>query len=366
MTTREGISTLLQGGTPDRVPWFGDLSYWAAGMIGRGEQPKDFYQGQAYVDWHRDLGIGFYLQGEFPFEAIPAGYEIRSWEEGLLRCREIITPKGTLREVQQLIPESYTLGYVEHLVKSAEDLPAYRYVHEHTSYVANYGGTKKRNAEIGEAGLSLAFLPKSPLMQLIALDAGIMAVTQIAMLCPEEFSATIEAVKESHDRAAALALDCPTDILMIPENLSGEMVPRPWFDAWMRPYQRHWSERIRAKGIFSCIHMDGTLRGLLKEESAVGLTFIEAMTPSPVGDLAVSDWADFSGNDNVIFWGGLPGSYFSPNVPDPEFDRHVIETLEIMRREPRYVLGVADQVPPDGLESRVRRVGELVEEYGRY
>ena len=30
--------------------------------------------------------------------------------------------------------------------------------------------------------------------------------------------------------------------------------------------------------------------------------------------------------------------------------------LAVMRREPRYVLGVADQVPPDGLESRLRRV----------
>ena len=31
-----------------------------------------------------------------------------------------------------------------------------------------------------------------------------------------------------------------------------------------------------------------------------------------------------------------------------------------MVKEPRYVLGVADQVPPDGLEERVKRVGELV------
>ena len=30
------------------------------------------------------------------------------------------------------------------------------------------------------------------------------------------------------------------------------------------------------------------------------------------------------------------------------------------------VLGVADQVPPDGLESRVSRVAELADEFGRY
>jgi len=33
---------------------------------------------------------------------------------------------------------------------------------------------------------------------------------------------------------------------------------------------------------------------------------------------------------------------------------------------PRYVPGVADRVPPNGPEYRVRRVGELVDMYGRY
>ena len=30
------------------------------------------------------------------------------------------------------------------------------------------------------------------------------------------------------------------------------------------------------------------------------------------------------------------------------------------------VLGVADQVPPDALEHRVRRVADLVEKHGKY
>jgi len=53
-------------------------------------------------------------------------------------------------------------------------------------------------------------------------------------------------------------------------------------------------------------------------------------------------------------------------VSDEEFERHIKNVLSVMRAEPRYVLGVADQVPPDGLERRVRRVRELVEQYGAY
>ena len=54
------------------------------------------------------------------------------------------------------------------------------------------------------------------------------------------------------------------------------------------------------------------------------------------------------------------------SVPDEEFDRHVKAVLSVMRENPRYVLGVADQVPPDGLEYRVKRVRELVDQYGVY
>ena len=67
-----------------------------------------------------------------------------------------------------------------------------------------------------------------------------------------------------------------------------------------------------------------------------------------------------------VFWGGIPGVYFTAHISDEEFDQHVIAVLEVMRFIPRFILGVADQVPPDGLEYRVRRVSELVEKYGIY
>lgn len=39
MTERERVLTLLAGGRPDRIPWFGDLDYWATSLIGRGRTP---------------------------------------------------------------------------------------------------------------------------------------------------------------------------------------------------------------------------------------------------------------------------------------------------------------------------------------
>jgi hypothetical protein len=128
----------------------------------------------------------------------------------------------------------------------------------------------------------------------------------------------------------------------------------------------HWAREIKEAGKFSCIHLDGTLKGLLKQESQVGLSFIEAMTPAPVGDLAVENWAGWVGQTDTILWGGVPGVYFTDMVSNEEFDRFIKSVLKVMITEPRYVLGVADQVPPDGLESRIRRVRQLVDDNGVY
>jgi hypothetical protein len=154
--------------------------------------------------------------------------------------------------------------------------------------------------------------------------------------------------------------------LMIPENLSSEMVGPDLFELYMFDYQKEWTTKIREAGKYSFIHIDGTLAGLLRHEASVGFTVLEALTPYPTGDVRFEDIEALAGDSDSILWGGIPGSYFTECVDDAEFDSHVKHLLSIMVKKPRFVLGVADQVPPDGLERRVKRVSELVSEFGKY
>ncbi len=366
MTERDRVLTLLGGGTPDRVPWFGDLDYWATSLIGRGLRPKGFKESDAYIEWHRRLGVGFYLQGYFPFKTVVENCRITEKWEGYARKKTIETPHGTLTDTWTWLPESFAEAPTEHLVKSTADLPAYRFLFENTRYEPDYAMAERRRRQVGETGVVLCYLPKSPFMQMVALDAGIMAVAEIFADAPDELAATLEAVRGAHDRAAEISVASPAEVLMIPENLSSEVVGPKFYELFMRDYQETWTERIRRAGKFSCVHLDGTLKGLLRQVAGAGFTFIEAMTPAPVGDLAVEEWAERAGNDATILWGGIPGVYFTDKVSDAEFERHVRSVLEVMTSKPRYVLGVADQVPPDGLESRVAGVAALVEKYGAY
>ena len=266
-------------------------------------------------------------------------------ESGEPAPARIKTPRGSLQESWTWLPESYAEAPTEHLVKSAADLPAYRYVHENTCYEADYAFAETRRTQVDEMGVVLCYLPKSPLMQMIALDAGVATVSEIYAEAPEEFAETIAAVRRSHDAAARIAVDSPAEILMIPENLSSECVGKTFYRLYMRDYEETWATRIREAGKFSCIHLDGTMKGLLREACSRGLTFVEALTPAPVGNLDIKKWAEWSGNTHTVLWGGIPGIYFTGLVSEEEFACLIKRVLGVMRSVPRYVLGVADRPP---------------------
>ena len=68
----------------------------------------------------------------------------------------------------------------------------------------------------------------------------------------------------------------------------------------------------------------------------------------------------------TIVWGGLPGIIFTPSFGQEGFAAHVKSVLQVMTRKPSYVLGVADQVPPDGILERVGSIAALCDQFGRY
>ena len=364
MTNRERILALLRGEVPDQVPWFGDLDYWYNALVYKQQLPEK-YAGDGYFQLNRDLGVGFYLQGYEPFTAVYEGVEVLVKEEKEERITEIHTPFGSLTEVQRFLPTSCSWAYTKHLVETADDLPAFRYWLEHTRYEPNYAEAERRAKIIGDNGVTLCYLPRSPFMLMVALYSGIQNLVYLDLDAPEEFAATMELLEAKADGAAQIALESPAECLMIPENLSSEVVGLRYYAKYMQPYERKWVKLIQDAGKFSFIHMDGTLRGLIRPVAETGFRVLEALTPAPVGDLEIEELAAAAG-PGPILWGGLPGVYFTDKVTDGEFDAFVQRVLGVMRQDPRFVLGVADQVPPDGIWERVARVRELVELYGNY
>ena len=364
MKERERVLTLLSGGQPDQVPWLGDLAYWLPYAFDH-HVIDDKYRGDGIFRLHEDLGLGFYLQGYEPFIGESENVDVIQTVEGNVTTTVWKTPVGSLRQIDKALPESYTVATAEHRIKSLSDLRTFVYIMEHTLFLPSYAEAQKRTGLVGDNGAVLCYLPKSPYMDLVALKAGIVTVVDMIDEDEDEFSELLDRLEACADRAAQVALDSPAEFLMIPENISSEVVGKGPYHAYMERYQRKWFERIRAAGKTSFVHMDGTMRGLLREVSTAGARVMEALTPAPTGDIEIEDMHNWVA-DHTVIWGGIPGAYFTDKVSDDAFDAYVRRVLETWRSSPRYVLGVADQVPPYSRPERIARVRSLVDRYGSY
>ena len=104
---------------------------------------------------------------------------------------------------------------------------------------------------------------------------------------------------------------------------------------------------MHAAGVKCAVHLDGTVKGLLPKLVRSGFDAIEALTPKPAGDLDIEEIRDLAASDTVILWGGVPGVMFAPPYTWEQMEAHVRRLLDCWQGRP-FVMGVADQVPPDG------------------
>ncbi len=102
-------------------------------------------------------------------------------------------------------------------------------------------------------------------------------------------------------------------------------------------------------------------KGLLPKLAEVGFDAIEAITPKPAGDLEIEEIRPTSRSSTIILWGGVPGVMFSPPYTWEDMKAHVARVLRSWRGQP-FILGVADQVPPDGDIDFCRRIADLIAE----
>ena len=84
---------------------------------------------------------------------------------------------------------------------------------------------ERRAKIIGDNGVTLCYLPRSPFMLMVALYSGIQNLVYLDLDAPEEFAATMELLEAKADEAAQIALESPAECWMIPEPVIGSWLP---------------------------------------------------------------------------------------------------------------------------------------------
>jgi len=360
---RNAFLKLLNGEVLTEVVWTADISYWVDARKAAGTANPAWLTERGFLELHRSLGImPYYYYGKFwtataefsdtiEFSQQNRGYETES------RFR---TPVGTLIERNIWSPTSFSSGCRKHFVDSEKDLDVLLYLLEHRRLRPVNLADYPARAEMWQQfdGLPCLGLPRAPFSAFVYEWAGIGAATYLLADCETKVQHALDLMATQEIPILEEICQVRPPLVHFPDNLSSENFTG-FYDQFMAPNHRQRLARLHAAGIKAAVHLDGTVKGLLPKLVKAGFDAIEALTPKPAGDLEVAEMNTLAGSETVILWGGVPGVMFAPPFTWQDMQIHVEKVLECWNRHP-FVLGVADQVPPNGDIQFCRRIAEML------
>lgn len=334
-----------------------DLSYWLAAHPLSGGNSLE-----TVAAFHQSLGVmpyyayGTSLHGlEFP------GVQVRTVDAGQGRTVTTWeTPLGLLHREVTLLPASVARAVTRYPVQCAQDLERLVSMYRLGRVLRTPRDKVEARTRVAERfdGYAILPAPRSPVPALLTDWAGVMnGVVLMAdqpELCEEFFQLVARLCLEAIDVICAVA----PPFIHVCDNLTSD-VYTSYFAQYLGPYYTEMLGRLHAAGIRVGTHLDGTVRGLLPLLASVGFDVVEALTPAPVGDVAAAQMRALAGPKTVL-WGGLPGAMFAPPWNWEQFHHHLLEVLAAWRGSP-FILGIGDQLPPDGEIEFVRRSAQLLE-----
>ena len=359
----DAFLALIQGQRPQRIVWPADISYWIAGRRAAGNHNHAWDTEQGYLQLHRDLKVMPYYSYDKFWAASPRySADITLWQEteGRRTLNRIGTPVGTLTEATTYLAGSCSTACTKHYIESEDDLDILLYILEHRELMAaNLEDYSERMALWRRYdGLPCLALPRSPLPAFIYEWAGIETATYLLADCKQEVAEALRLMAEQEEPIIEALCELRPPLVHFPDNLSSDNLTS-YYDTFMRQGHSQRLGTLHAAGIKAAVHLDGTIRGLLPKLVDVGFDAIEALTPLPAGDLSLDEIQRLAGSDAVILWGGVPGAMFAAPYTWSDVEDHVQRLLDCWGNRP-FVLGVADQVPPDGDISFCPRIAEML------
>jgi hypothetical protein len=364
---------VYKGETPDKVPFFLDLSHWFNQKhhipfdlsTSRQEPPWDL------IDFHKQTGVGFYIPntGSFYDVTFPPDVVSTATKELTPEGPEITwrfeTPSGVIERKRKWEEQSYSWNVSQWGISTAQELRVLGYALSRRQYKPAWERYTPWAEEVGGLGVVYLSIGYSAMGHLLGYWMGIEKTIFATVDMPGVLHKVVDQINDNLLQCVDMVCQGPADVILMGDNFSGDIQPPRFFREWSEPFYAEAIRRVREAGKFSAVHIDGRLKGILKSFADIDASCADAVTPAPMGDLTPRQCRLEAGPDMVLS-GGVPPSVWTKDISDEAFAQTVLDWLDIRKMNPRIVANAGDQVPPGAPEYRIEMMRELVNLHGRY
>jgi hypothetical protein len=276
------------------------------------------------------------------------------------RLRRFDTSHGPLFETLRLTVDR-TWRTIEFPAKRPEDLPALRWLLERRTFTFNPDSFRAGARFLGDRGEPQFWVPKSPYF---ALAQQWMKYPDFVFALadrPREMEDIMTIIDDSYDPLYdQLAASGLVHIINFGENIAMAYLSLRYFERYCLPWYEKRAAQLRRARIFTHIHIDGHFRPLLPYLAHLPFDGLEALTPTPQGDVALEDLHQHIGD--TILLDGIPAVLFLDHHPREELQACTERVVQLFH--PRLVLGISDELPEAGGDESFQRL-QWVADYAR-
>lgn len=317
-------------------------------------------------------GIGLYASRDTVYDIVfPRDVEIRVSRSGGRQRVEYHTPHGMVSATVHYDLAAQKLGItiptvVEHLIKTPADYEPAGYLFEHLGAVPNFERFRRWSTEeIGDDGVAVAlgYLGASPVNQI---QRDLIDPTQFFFHYKDhhdKLQRLAERMRPLFDKILAIVCDSPAEVVWWGANFDDMITYPPYFEREITPWLRKVSSALSARGKLLLCHTDGENEGLMDLVRDSGMHIAESICPAPMTKITLAQYYRHW-SPKLTLLGGVPSTIVLDETSDADFEAYMDELFRAVSPGQRYLVGIADQVPPNAIFSRLQRIGERVAKEG--
>lgn len=355
MTSRERLTTVLRGGEPDRIPWSPLISkYYMNSVFIDGKNPDQAdaarMMGADHLERHVEVANSKIVNVDY--ELIQKGNE---------ELERYSTPVGVLEQISEWA--GHTRFIKDFMVKSVDDLKILKYIIEHTCYEPYFEPFLEREAYIGHDGLATASVNGTPIKTMMDYFTGLENFTYLLYDFESDMREVMDMIHIKHMDLLKITIDSPAEFIFIYEDTSTTVLSRNWYKDFCMDYINEYAGLVHKAGKTFITHMCGKLKGFIDLLDQGQMDGIDSVCPPDTGDL----WAHEA-------LSALPGKLIIGGIEPPALERmsavetesYVRNVLEAVAPGKHFILSTGDAVAYGTPMENLRKVSEVVVQWGKY
>ena len=348
ITMRDRMLALIQGRAHDRVPF----------VMYDGILPVDdviAHLGRERVGRLKWSAVHRVEHPHCRFESETYRVEGAPWLRNTLH-----TPAGSIYEERAFEPAYETSSIRKHYVQEPADYDVLWAYLEDSTVLEDYARYHRDQAELGDMGLPLAAVERTPYQQLWVQWVGLDYLAYHMIDYPDRVAHTMDLLRKRAREIFEIVRCSPASFVDVPDNITAPTIGPRRFREYCVPLYDELADLLAEDGVPVFVHMDGDLKPLWQAiaESKVG--GLDSFAPAPDNDTTVAQalalWPD------KRLWVNFPSSVHLRAYDEVRAEAEAI--LSAGGQSGRLQIQVSENVPYAVWRTSLPAIVDAIDAYG--